>query len=182
MVCATLVILGSYSPSSSLSRTFLNVSIIQFEKVRKLVFQPVFLKDFLRHLAGAQYESVVNKYFKFNDLLEDSQISFGYFEHFPKNPIDNPFDLMARLLFRGSAATLSSNYPGVDLMIPLVLGDKKISFVAIQVNFITKGKDVDSTVNKALMKMNFPSMFPDYQKGKIIVRLHRSFLLLAIIL
>ena len=133
-----------------------------FQKVRKLVFQPVFLKDFLLHLAGAQYESFVNKYFKINDLLEGSQISFGYFEHFPKSPIDNPFDLMARLLFRGSAATLNSYYPGVDLLIPLVLGDKKISFVAIQVKFITKDKDVDSTP----MKMNFRNMFPDYQGGQ----------------
>ena len=135
-----------------------------FQKVRKLVFQPVFLKDFLLQLAGAQYESVVNKYFKINDLLEGSQISFGYFEHFPKRPIDNPFDLMARLLFRGSATTLNSYYPGVDLLIPLVLGDKKISFVAIQVKYITKNKDVDSTVNKALMKMNFPNMFPNYHR------------------
>ena len=111
-----------------------------FQKVRKLVFQPVFLKDFLRHLAGAQYESVVNKYFKIDDLLEGSQISFGYFEQFPKSPIDNPFDLMARLLFRGSAATLNSYYSGVDFLIPLVLGDKKISFVAIQVKFIPKIK------------------------------------------
>ena len=132
-----------------------------FQKVRKLVFQPVFLKDFLRHLAGARYESVVNEYFKINDLLEDSQISFGFFEHFPKSPIDNPFDLMARLLFRGSATTLNSYYPGVDLMIPLVLGDKKISFVAIQVNIVTKDKDVDTTVNNALTKLNFRNMFPE---------------------
>ena len=102
-----------------------------------MVFQPVFLKDFLLHLAGARYESVVNEYFKYNDLLEGSQISFGYFEHFPKSPIANPFDLMARLLFRGSATTLNSYYPGVDLLIPLVLGDKRISFVAIQVKFVT---------------------------------------------
>ena len=101
-----------------------------------------------------------------NHLLEGSQISFGYFEHFPKSPIDNPFDLMARLLFRGSATTLNSYYPGVDLLIPLVLGDKKISFVAIQVKYVTKDKDVNSTVNKALMKMNFPNMFPDYQGGQ----------------
>ena len=133
----------------------------QFEKVRKLVFQPVFLKDFLLHLAGAQYESVVNEYFKINDLLEGSQISFGYFEHFPKKPIDNPFDLMARLLFRGSATALNSYYPGVDLLIPLVLGDKKISFVAIQVKYVSEDKDVNSTVTKALMKLNFPNMFPN---------------------
>ena len=44
------------------------------EKVRKLVFQPVFLKDFLLKLAGAQYESIVNEYFKYNHLLEGSQI------------------------------------------------------------------------------------------------------------
>ena len=130
------------------------------EKVRKLVFQPVFLKDFLRHLAGDQYESV-NKYFRINDLLEGSQVSFGYFEHFPKRPIDNPFDLMARLLFRGSATALNSYYPGVDLLIPLVLGDKRISFVAIQVKYVAKNKGVKSAVSTALMKLNFPNMFPN---------------------
>ena len=132
------------------------------EKVRKLVFQPVFLKDFLRHLAGAQYESIVNEYFKINDLLKDSQISFGYFEHFPKKPIDNPFDLMARLLFRGSATALNSYYPGVDLLIPLVLGDKRISFVAIQVKYVAEYDGVKSAVSKALMKLNFPNMFQNY--------------------
>ena len=55
-----------------------------FEKVRKLVFQPVFLKDFLQELAGVQYNSIVEEYFGFNPLLEGSQVSFGYFEHFPK--------------------------------------------------------------------------------------------------
>ena len=132
-----------------------------FQKVRKLVFQPVFLKDFLLQLAGARYKSVVNKYFKINDLLKGSQISFGYFEHFPEKPIVNPFDLMARFLFRGSATTLNGYYPAIDLLIPLVLGDKGISFVAIQVKYISKSKDVDSSVNKALMKMNFRNMFPN---------------------
>ena len=136
-----------------------------YQKVRKLVFQPVFLKDFLLQLAGARYESVVYKYFTTNDLLEGSQISFGYFEHFPEKPIVNPFDLMARFLFRGSATTLNSYYPAIDLLIPLVLGDKGISFVAIQVKYISNYKDVKSTVNKALMKINFRNMFPDCHPG-----------------
>ena len=137
------------------------------EKVRKLVFQPVFLRDFLRELAGVQYNSVVDDYFeKFNPLLEGSQISFGYFENFPKRDIKNPFNLMARLLFSGSAATLSSYFPSIDLMIPLVLSDGRISFVGIQVKFITKEDDAKRTVSKALWKMNFPKMFPKYTKGQ----------------
>ena len=151
-----------------------------FEKVRKLVFQPVFLKDFLRELAGVQYNSVVDDYFeKFNPLLEGSQISFGYFENFPKRHIKNPFNLMARLLFSGSAATLNSYFPSIDLMIPLVLSDGRISFVGIQVKFITKDDDAKRTVNKALWKMNFPKMFPKYTKGQNNRPFKRSFLLLA---
>src|SRR5258708_9237485 len=68
---------------------------------------------------------------------------------------------MARLLFRGSATALNSYYPGVDLLIPLVLG-KGISFVAIQVKYVSDKKNVDSTVAKALMKLNFPNMFQNY--------------------
>ena len=137
-----------------------------FENVRKLVFQPVFLKDFLQELAGVQYNSIVEEYFGFNPFLEGSQVSFGYFEHFPEKPIKNPFDLMARLLFRGSATTLDGYYPSIDLLIPLVLRDGKISFIGIQVKYITKREGADSAVNKALMKMNFPSMFPTHRGRK----------------
>ena len=72
------------------------------DKVRKVVFEPIELKAFLLALAGDNKE-VVKNFFKINALLADSKISFSYFEHFPKNPILKPFDLMARCLFKASA-------------------------------------------------------------------------------
>ena len=82
-----------------------------------------------------------------------SQVSFGYFEHFPKF-IARPFDLMARCLFKGSAITLNNLYPGIDFMIPLVLQNGNISFLGIQVKF-GKEKYVTRHVEGSLKKMKF---------------------------
>ena len=114
-----------------------------FEKVRKLVFQPVFLKDFLRKLAGVHYNQLLKNTLR-SSILSSKVLKFhsGTLRIFREEHIKNPFDLMARLLFRGSAATLNSHYPSIDLMIPLVLRDGRISFVGIQVKFITKEDNV----------------------------------------
>ena len=134
-----------------------------FEEVRKLVFQPVLLKDFLLKLADTQNKITVNEYFKFNPLLKDSLVSFGYFEHFPENLLKNPFDMMARLLFRGSAINLNRFYQGIDLMIPLVLKDGRISFVGIKLIFNRDEKLIDEEVNSACEQMSFPKMFSELQ-------------------
>ena len=135
-----------------------------FQRIRKLAFKPVLLKEFLLNLAGAENKNVINDFFGINELLKGSKISFGYFEHFPKYPINDPFDLMAKCIFRGSATTLNSLYPGIDLMIPLVLNDGKISFIAIQVKFVRKEEYVNQVLQKALKKMNFTKMFPEYHQ------------------
>jgi hypothetical protein len=129
------------------------------EKVRKLAFQPITLKDFLLRLTGN--EAAVNDFFFRNSLLNDSLVSFGYFEHFPENPIISPFDLMARCLFKGSAITLNSTFPGVNLLIPLVLKGGRISFIGVQVKFV-KEEYAESTVNEALKKMKFSNIFKDH--------------------
>ena len=116
-----------------------------FQKVRKLVFEPVLLKDFLLRLADNKVE-IVDKFFDSNPLLKGSQVSFGYFEHFPKTSIKRPFDLMARCLFRGSATTLNHQHRGIDLMIPLVLDDGRISFIGIQVKFVGEKERVEQVV------------------------------------
>ena len=106
-----------------LLRNIFECNDTEYLKVRKMVFQPVLFKDFLLKLAGDGYNSVIEKYFDVYPYLEGSQVSFGYFELFPEKKLSNPFDLMARLLFRGSATTLNKLFPGIDLMIPLVLGE-----------------------------------------------------------
>ena len=72
--------------------------------------------------------------------------------------MNRPFDLMARCLYRGSAVTLNSLFVGIDLMIPLVLSDGKISFLGIQVKFVQK-KGVTKAVREAANQMKFHKMF-----------------------
>ena len=130
--------------------------------MRKLVFKPILLEDFLLSLAGPE-RGAVDEFFTSNPLLKDSLISFSYFEHFPKNPIRRPFDLMARCLFKGSAISLETRYPGIDLMIPLILKEGQVSFLGIQVKF-TKKKYAKGEVRKTSKNMTFFKMFGKKKK------------------
>jgi hypothetical protein len=127
------------------------------KKVRKLVFESIDLKEFLFALAGYN-ETMIEGFFELNPELEDSRISFSYFEHFPINPINNPYDLMARCLIKGSAVTLNGLYAGIDLMIPLILEDGRLSFLGIQVKFV-KQDGVTTAITKAIEKMTFTNIF-----------------------
>ena len=126
--------------------------------VRKLVFQPVSLNTLLLSLSGDGNLSKVKEFFELNPELDESFVSFGYFSQFPRNPILRPFDLMARFLFSGSAASLNNQHRGIDLMIPLVLKDGRISFLGIQVKFV-KGRHENETIKSAVGKMQYSNMF-----------------------
>ena len=110
-----------------------------FSKMRKIIFQPIDLKDFLLKLSGGD-EKVINEFFVLNPRLVHSRLSFSYFQKFDpgKRSIDRPFNLMARCLFRGSATSLHPCYPGLDLMIPLVLNDGRMSLIGVQVKLMKK--------------------------------------------
>ena len=56
---------------------------------------------------------------------------------------------MARCLFRGSATSLNPYYPGLDLMIPLVLDDGRISLIGVQVK-MTKNRPKYSEVYNSM--------------------------------
>jgi hypothetical protein len=106
-------------------------------------------------LGGKNFD---NEFLGFDPLLENAKISFGYFEHFPLNPIEKPFDLMARCLFKGSAITLNGLFPGIDLMIPIVLGNGEISFLGVQVKYVRE-KNIVTSVQNAKTKMTFTNIF-----------------------
>jgi len=91
-------------------------------------------------------------------LLEHARLSFGYFEHFPINSIEKPFDLMARCLFRGSALTLHGTFPGIDIMIPLVLENGQISFLGVQVKYVNQ-QYMTNQIKKAVPKMTYSNIF-----------------------
>ena len=130
----------------------------EFKMVRKLVFDPLPLKDFLLRLADNKVEKI-DEFFHSNPLLNGSLVSFGYFENFPQTLVKHPFDLMAKCLFRGSATRLNLQHRGIDLMIPLVLTDGKISFIGIQVNFVKEEEKVSQVVKGALDRMRFSHLF-----------------------
>jgi hypothetical protein len=133
------------------------------QKTRKLIFQPIYLYNFLKHLAKEK-ESAIEEFFIENPEFEESRISFSYFEPFLKNPIAQPYDLMARCIFKGSALTLNSRYPGIDLMIPLILKDGKISFLGIQVKFVSQSGVADAK-SKAIEGASFSRIFPQTAEG-----------------
>ena len=155
--------LGELLAQYILIRTAFKFIDISAKKIRKLIFQPIFLYDFLTHLAGKE-ENDIKEFFIENPEFDESRISFSYFEPFLKNPMSRPYDLMARCLFKGSALTLNSLYPGIDLMIPLVLKDGNISFLGIQVKFVEKA-NLNETIAKAVPKMEFNYMFSS-EKGE----------------
>ena len=127
----------------------------ELQKVRKLIFKPVTLKEFLEKLCGVAIDP---NFLGSDHSLENARLSFGYFEHFPLNPIENPYNLMARCLFKGSAVTLNGRIPGIDLMIPIVLGDGRISFLGVQVKYV-KEESVNTQIVKAFPKMTFSNIF-----------------------
>jgi hypothetical protein len=67
-------------------------------------------------------------------------------------------------MFRGSATTLNSLYPGIDLMISLVLSDGEISFIGIQVEIVGNEDYIDPVIQNALEKVKFNKMFPNYSE------------------
>jgi hypothetical protein len=135
---------------------FLNIDS-SYDQVRKLVFCPIFLQNFLETLCVKSISNI-------DPLLKKSKISFGYFEHFPLNPIEKPFDLMARCLFKGSAVTLDESFPGLNLMIPLVLEDGRVSFLGVHVENV-KEKYISENVQGAMKEMTFFNIF-NYQNDR----------------
>jgi hypothetical protein len=128
--------------------------------VRELAFEPISIADFLEYLSGESLERFV----KYIPALKDSRLSFGYFEHFPVDHIKKPFDLMAKCLFRGSALSLVSLFPGLNLLIPIILEDGRISFLGVKTIYVEE-QCIDSAVQTAMTKMGFSDIF-GYQSDR----------------
>jgi hypothetical protein len=142
------------------------------ELARELVFKRISICDFLKKLGGKSIENFV----KFIPALKDSHLSFGYFEHLPFDHIKKPFDLMAKCLFKGSAISLDISFPGLNFLIPLVLGDGRISFLGVKTIYIKEGC-INDVVQTAISRMSFSDIF-GYQSDRpfilIIIALCRS--------
>jgi hypothetical protein len=157
--------LGELLAQYVLLKTAFNCIDDTLTKIRKLAFHPITLEDFLFDLAGIEKNQAFFSFFKANPLLKESVVSFSYFEPFPKNHIERPFDLMARCLFKGSAASLNSRFLGIDLMIPLILKGGEISFLGIQVKLVKKN-GVQSAINRVVDQMTFAKMFGEQESNR----------------
>ena len=124
--------------------------------VRRFMLIPQELKSFLVNLTGD--ESLVEEYFAKNPGLEGSKVNFSYFQPFISR-IEDPFDAMMKCYINGSAAILKPNSPGADLLIPLILCDGRISFVAVQVKLVRRLPKSDSCFNSIHSGLRFSSMF-----------------------
>ena len=124
--------------------------------VRQFMLIPQELKSFLVNLTGD--ESLVEEYFAKNPGLEGSKVNFSYFQPFISR-IEDPFDAMMRCYINGSAAILKPNSPGADLLIPLILCDGRISFLAVQVKLVRRLPKSDSCFNSIHSGLRFSSMF-----------------------
>jgi hypothetical protein len=133
------------------------------QMIRRITFQPTELKKFLAALTDYGSEASLKRFFDLNPNLVNSRISFSYFEHFPNIFVHNPYDLMARCVLKASAVTLHGSFPGINLMIPLILENGRLSFLGIKVTFV-KYEDVSAAISDATEKMTFANMFGECQE------------------
>lgn len=100
------------------------------EPIRKQISSPVDLKVYLKFLTGS--DVVVNDYMEANPDLKGSLLGFSYFQKW-EDDISKPQEVLRNALIRGCALDLNKHYQGIDLLLPLVLSDGRLSFVAVQV-------------------------------------------------
>lgn len=103
---------------------------------------------------------MVKKYLKSNKGIVGSSISFAYF-HVWQDDIQDLDSLLGECIVGGCALQLNSNHQGVNLIIPLVLADGRLSFIAIQAKLWRYGLGPTNETTIALLhnQMSFASIF-----------------------
>lgn len=139
-------------------------SIIGTEKnfqnfpVRRQLMGYVGISEFLVSLTGES--ELVSKYLESNKKLKNALVSFSYFHKWQDN-IRDLDALLGECIIRGCALQLNSNYDGIDLLIPIVLTDGRLSFIAVQVKMWKSGlKDTNEARIELLHdRMSFDNIF-----------------------
>ena len=127
-----------------------------FNFPRKPIFVPLKLETFLTRLSGN--EEVVAKLFSSNPYLKGSMITFSYFQYSTFEDL-NPHEAMLQCFINGSAAYLKHSHPGADLLIPLILDNGRLSFLAVQVKLNRRIRSTKSCFLPIYGKMRFSYMF-----------------------
>jgi hypothetical protein len=127
------------------------------------IFEPVGLEDFLELFVGVD---ATKGYLDKCQDLKGSFVAFGHFSLMAAGDISNdPYGCVANFLSRGAAIIPKPSTEGLDILIPLVLASRKLSFVYIQVKF---GKSYVRTMPSATEVM--VSSPHNAFKGKLTMR------------
>jgi hypothetical protein len=72
-------------------------------------------------------------------ILSKSKKSFLTFSYFHQcKRVENPIDFTRTMLYRGCASITPTNYPGADLILPLISADDRLGNILVKVKFIRK--------------------------------------------
>jgi hypothetical protein len=123
------------------------------DAVRRFMLVPIPLERFFETLVGDS--RVVAEFFAANPHLRRSRVAFSYFQPYIST-IRNPYDAMMRCFINGSAAVLKR---GADLMIPLILEDGRMSFLAVQVKLDRHLSNTAESFRPIHDGLGYPHMF-----------------------
>ena len=103
-----------------------------YKLARRFIFSSLELETFLKKLSGN--EEVVLDFFTSNPVLKGSLVTFSYFQFFNSKFV-NPYKVMLDCFINGSAAYFNYSFSDcdVDFLIPLILNDGRISFLAVKI-------------------------------------------------
>jgi hypothetical protein len=99
----------------------------------EMVFEPVGLEDFLDAFVGKDSRKI---YIDAHPALSGAFLSFNHLDNMPLASIKNPYDIMAKCMYRGAACIPPRGlFPTIDLLLPMVLGDGRLSFFVVQTKY-----------------------------------------------
>jgi hypothetical protein len=90
------------------------------------------LEDFLDAFVGEKHRKM---YIRACPDLAGAFLSFSHFDSMPLAEIANPYDVMAKAMYRGAACIPRKRFPAIDLLLPMVLRDGRLSFLAMQTKY-----------------------------------------------
>lgn len=116
-----------FVPSLSLDSSYFKYALTY--PIRRQLTGYVGIEEFFTSLTGNA--ELTEKYLQANTKLRNSRLSFSYF-HTWQDDVHDLDGLLGECIVRGCALQMKAHYEGIDLMIPLVLSDGRLSFIALQ--------------------------------------------------
>lgn len=128
------------------------------QPIRRQINGTVGIETFL--LSYTDNPDIVKQFVK-KSHLEGALVSFSYFQKWEQDITDLEL-LLKKCLFRSCALHLKDGYPIIDLLVPMVLKDGRLSFIAIQVKCCQDGLGTNNLASISLQQnlMSYNAIFP----------------------